>query len=321
MHSYLFSRPLSQNFVLTIIAVVVDATLYTFGGLDAKFNHRNALWTLNKTKTESFTWSFIKFQHDKESPSPRNGHTGWEYGGKLWVFGGEGPSPEHYLNDNGTAEFIALQYPYECNNQLLCYDPSTHKWTNPQCFGFFPSPRFDHVSAIIKDNVWVLGGNTPSFDSRNDTFELSMDCLTWTHIQTNHPHQMLRESCSLTALSDHQLVLYLGCEIDQQIWLPFSDTWIMDVRSHSWTQYTRKDHARRWHTGSTGLNNNVIIIGGVNDFNTYESYNSVFLVMLKAKSLQQLAMQTIYKHQDELNWNCLPKKLTTLLGLSTKQKD
>ena len=42
--------------------------------------------------------------------------------------------------------------------------------------------------------------------------------------------------------------------------------------------------------------------------------------MLEAKSLQQLATQTIYKHQDELNWNCLPKKLISLLGISIKQK-
>ena len=42
--------------------------------------------------------------------------------------------------------------------------------------------------------------------------------------------------------------------------------------------------------------------------------------MLEAKSLQQLAMQTIYKHQDEVNWNCLPEKLISLLGISIKQK-
>ena len=39
-------------------------------------------------------------------------------------------------------------------------------------------------------------------------------------------------------------------------------------------------------------------------------------MMLEVKSLQQLAARTIYKHQDEINWNCLPKQLISLLGLS-----
>ena len=308
------------------IAVTINGTIYTFGGYDMGGSHRNALWALSKAKTQCLTWSFITFQHDKESPSPRMGHTGWEYAGKLWVFGGCGPSPELYLHDHGDIAFDADHPCYPNNNQLLCYDPSTQKWTNPQCSGSFPSPRAGHVSAIIKDKVWVLGGFDQSADSLS---ELNMHCLTWTQIQIDHLQEITQQECTLTALSDDQLVLCVGFNsYKSRTNAPFNDTWIMDAASYSWTQCTsRQDHARAWHTGSTGLNNNVIIIGGyiydgyIYFDESYESYNNVFHLMLNAKSLQQLAIQTIYNHQDDLNWNYLPKKLISLLGLSTKERD
>ena len=97
-----------------------------------------------------------------------------------------------------------------------------------------------------------------------------------------------------------------------------SDTWIMDLTSNLWRQYTSgKDHARRHHTGSLGLNNNVIIIGGYKELHdTYNAYDNTFHVLLKAKSLQQLAIRTIRKHEDQLNLNYLPKKLISLLSSS-----
>ena len=118
------------------VAVSIESIIYTFGGMCTHEHIEiNELWTLSRTETGDFTWTFIKYQSDKESPSPRDQHTGWEYARKLWVFGGEGPSPEIYLNDYGDIEYGC----YHRNNQLLCYDPDIRKWTNPKCFGEVPS--------------------------------------------------------------------------------------------------------------------------------------------------------------------------------------
>ena len=139
------------------VAVVIDGIVYTFGGLmmeDSTKSETNELWTLCRTRGGSFTWSFMSPHCKDESPSPRQFHTGWEYTRKLWIFGGVGPSPEGYLNDHGDFKGHPM------NNQLLCYNPNTHKWTNPECFGSIPSPRFGHANAIIKDQVWLSGGFT-----------------------------------------------------------------------------------------------------------------------------------------------------------------
>ena len=106
---------------LSAVAAAIDGTIYTFGGLLAEsYNERNALWTLSKRSKGCFTWRFIKSRCNKESPSPRNGHTGWENGGDLWIFGGMGPSQEGYLNDHGDI----LDQVYNCNNQLLVIIPT-----------------------------------------------------------------------------------------------------------------------------------------------------------------------------------------------------
>ena len=35
----------------------------------------------------------------------------------------------------------------------------------------------------------------------------------------------------------------------------------------------------------------------------------MYTLMLRPKSLQQEAVQTVYKYRDELPWKCLPKNL------------
>ena len=314
------------------VAVAINGTIYTFGGTAkgrcaGSVRERNALWTLSKAKTGCFTWNFIKFKHDKESPSPRTWHTGWEYAGKLFVFGGGGPSPERYLNDHGD---IARDDGFTMNNQLLCYNPTIQKWTNPQCLGAVPTPRFNHASTIIKHRVWVYGGCDQNWALHDDIFEFTMHSLTWTHIETGEPCPQGRKWFAFTALANNQLVLH-GGHIGLFSGGTLSDTWIFNLTSYTWRKYeTRKDQTRRGHTASVCLNNNVVIIGGRqgarnclerSDEYLNESYEHVFHVMLEAKSLQQLAARTLYKHQDEINWNCLPNKLISLLGLSIEETD
>ena len=108
------------------VAAAIDKIIYTFGGYSATSNQQvlrsNALWKLSKTKEGSFTWNTNKAERKEKSPSPRTGHTGWDYAGKLWIFAGLGDSPEEgYLNDNGDIEGSPWR---AANNQLLCFDPN-----------------------------------------------------------------------------------------------------------------------------------------------------------------------------------------------------
>ena len=297
------------------VAAAVDGTIYVLGGEDTKFNLKNELWTLSKAKTGRFTWSFIPPNCKEESSSPRTWHTGWEYAGNLWIFGGAGPSPEGYLNDHGTFAGITC---FGWNNQLLCYHLKTHKWINPQCFGAEPSPRSDHACATIKDKVWIFGGYDQYISVVDDIFELTMLSLTWTQIQTGQARPQSRHLCTLTAITDNQLVLHCGENMENL----FSDTWILDLTSHSWSQYKlARDHSRSCHASLSGLSSNAIIFGGdTNVTDTDDAYNYVFHVMLEPKCLQQLAMQIIHRHQDELPCSRLPMKLISLLGISLKEK-
>ena len=187
------------------VAAPIGKTIYTFGGIrntgrntlrSLQYMDSTVLWTLSRTKEGSFTWSSKKQQCKHNSPSPRAGHAGWEYQGKLWIFAGCAYSPQDYLNDHGDSEDY---FAWAMNNQLLSYDPNTHKWTNPQCFGSIPKPRSNHACAIINDKVWLFGGNNWLTDKLGDFFELRMNSLTWSQIQTGHPSPQARTCCTLTA--------------------------------------------------------------------------------------------------------------------------
>ena len=289
-----------------------------FGGYD-KNGLRNALWKLSRTKEGSFAWSnlsFIKHQCKRESPSPRDCHTGWDFEGKLYTFGGRGylrwTDVEGYLNDHGK---FTHDGPIR-NNQLLYYDPDAQTWTNPQSFGAVPSPRSGHCSTISREKVWMFGGYDEYSNCSNDLFELNMSSLTWTQIPTGWPKPKARSMCTLTATKEHQLVLHGG--LDAYRSTQFHDTWIMDLTTHSWRFYSQgKGHTRNSHTATLGPYSNVIIIGGAKDlYDGYERYDHIFCVMLEPKSLQKLALHTVHKHKDELPLICLPKKLTTYLGMA-----
>ena len=297
------------------VAAAINGTIYTFGGVDTKsrnalLRHRNAVWTLDRTE-ECFKWTFIEPECAEKSPSPRTMHTGWEYAGNLWTFGGLGSLQEGYLNDHG--DFHGYSVGVAVNNQLLCFDTNTNKWTNPQCCGDVPSPRRDPTSAIIKNKVWLFGGYESIQYAAPDIFELCMHSLTWTRIQTDQHRPQARNLCTLTVpVTGDKLVLH-GGNTGMKL---LSDTWIMDVTSHSWRIYTSEsDHDRYCHTGSSNLNNNVIIFGGKKDsLDTSEMYNNIFHVMFEPKCLQQLAMKIIYKYWDQLPLKLLPAKLISKLG-------
>ena len=153
--------------------------------------------------------------------------------------------------------------------------------------------------------------------------ELNMASLAWTHVQTGKTKPRGRYSCSWNAITHDQLLLHGGAGSDNKT---LSDTWVLDLSSKTWKQYKAGDYPRNYHTGSTCINSNSILIGGtcitVSEDNNYcDNHRSTFYITLEPTSLQQLAMKTINKHYNFLSWQCLPKKLIALLGMSSNEEN
>ena len=291
-------------------AVVIGSDVYMFGGyMFPERNETNTLWKLASDPQESFVWSEIVAINKEKTPSPRSEHTGWEHGGKLWTFGGSGSSLAGYLYEYG--DFV-----HNCNNQLLCFNPSNEEWTNPQCYGFVPEPRDGHATTKSQDKIWLYGGCN-SMTELQDLFELDMHSFTWTLIQIKQMQPFPQSSCTLSMISDDVLILHGGYTAS---WKRSSDTWILDLKTITWKQYNSVAAISRVvHTSSRGINNSVVIIGGLLSTKSMDQSQSIhkttFQILTEPKSLQQLAMQKIYKHHTVLPWKCLPRKLTVLLDI------
>ena len=48
-------------------------------------------------------------------------------------------------------------------------------------------------------------------------------------------------------------------------------------------------------------------------------YNTTFHVMLEPRTLQQLAVQTIFNYKDELPWKRLPKIIMARIGITENE--
>ena len=268
------NKQVPDNFI-GACGVVIGEVIYTFGGKGVlPGSVSNELWKLTQNTDGTFDWTRILVKHKKNTPCPRIGHSGWTYDGKLWTFGGDSVGHYEYiyeyLNEYG-------DFRNGCNNQLLHFNPVSHEWTNLKCFGTVPSPREFHATAAGGDTVWLYGGYNLDVDF-DDFYQLDMCSLTWTQIQTSTPNPGKRFACSLNVTKENQLVLHGGNSDGSDI---LEDTWVLDLSSYSW-KCTDTCSYRSYHTGSLGINNSILIIGG---------YNAKYInnFRLEPESLKQLS--------------------------------
>ena len=237
-------------------------------------------------------------------PSPPTEHSGWAFDEKIWIFGGIGTSPSSFLHDSGS--FVRNNRNKYCNNQLLCFDPITREWTNQTCNGNVPSPHSRHATAQTRRKLILFGGEDYYLNCLHDLYELDMDSLTSTNIQTGQIHPRARYDASLTALNEGGLlVLHGGLDTNLGVFsFQFNDTWVLDLETQSWRQYPQNNIHHSCHTGFTGIHDGIIIIGGRGPHAIH--------IRLQPKSLQQLAIQTVHKYKNEVPKNSIPKKLWAL---------
>ena len=253
-----------------------------------EYYYNNELWKLGQNKNGSFEWNRILIKNKKKTPYPRARHSGWEYDGKLWTFGGHSHfvNIDDYLNEHG-------DFKRGWHNQLLHFDPVSNEWTNLQCFGAVPAPQSAHATTVLGAKVWLKSHSVFCFGQADPIYQLDMCSLTWTHIQTTTPRPpTLARACSLNVTRENQLVIHGKPHEDCH---SFEHTWILDLSSYTWTKYSHNDCFRNYHTGSLGFNNSIIIIGGT--FDHHLGLNKcvpMCNIMLEPKSLQQLSIQTVY---------------------------
>ena len=190
-------------------------------------------------------------------------------------------------------------------NQLLCFNPYGLAWTNPQCFGAVPPPGARNVCTISGDKVWLFNQYSCKL------YQLDMCSFMWTQCQTISV-QVNLFSCTLTSITSSRLVLHGGLYLGPS---GLKYTQVLDLPTQTLCNYTsNKDPDRGNHTATIALNNDLIIIGeGEHDDDI------TFHVMFEPKSLQQLAMRTIYTYRTVLPWRSLPNKLSVPLEIGENE--
>ena len=270
------------------------------------FNGRrfSGLWKLSSSE-EEITWTEIKFYTGQLTPKGRSFHAGWEHQNKLWIFGGRAKYYDDSFHD--IEDFQVLDTHGGYTKQLWCFTPATNTWTIVKCTGSVPSPRFQHAITKIQTSIWLHGGKDHhgKFD---DLYELNLQSLTWTQIQSSgswKPNKMYGHS--LVAISNKQIVLY-----------GVHGSWILDLPSLSWKWYlipacvngVPSEENRRWqHSGTIGINT-VIIFGGFSHPSKI-TVNGILCIVFEPKSLLKSCLETVYKHRSLLKdkWHILPRNL------------
>ena len=287
--------PSSNN----LVCVEIRSVIYIFDSYS--FQH---MWKLIPLRDDVFQGSKISIGKNTDKvPSPRLHCNVWEYGDKMWIFGGYGRYflGHNYVDDHGDFEVTDWN---AFSNHLLSYSPFTDTWTNVECFGSVPSPRSRASSAIVKDKAWLYGGKGAAVHTLFDLYELNMHSLKWTQIDTGISRPELLPT-SLTPVTTNQLVLR-GWSTPSNSW----STWILNTESNKWEEhpvFAEKCNPLCHHRAITGLSSDVVDI--VAHHPDCKCHKSILSVMLERKSLQQLAMKIIHEYRITLPLQSLPKSL------------
>ena len=194
---------------------------------------------------------------------PRINFPAVEVNGRIYVFGGQKPTPVHSLNTSG--EDVGL-------HSVLEYDPIADVWT-PKAD--MPTARSDVAAAVIDGKVYVVGGDLPP---HGDVYYLTLEVYDPSSNTWDTTKAPMLYPCLGAAVGVIDGILYVaggtGFSPSQvypnilQAYDPATDTW------------TRKSDmpTARANAGGAVVNNLFYVIGGQGDgaaLTTVEAYDPV----------------------------------------------
>ena len=241
----------------------MDCAVYMYGGENGA---TSGLWKLCKLG-QKLEWNFVDFNGDT-SPCNRSDHCMWEYGKKLWTFGGTCSEPQDGFDRHGeelclhSKPFTTMAHSY-CN-QLNVFDPESRVWQNKKSKGRIPSPRAFMAQEIVGKNALLYGGSC-NYERFSQLYQLDIKTLTWTEIHIGRgmaPRPF--DICTFTALPNNRLLLY-GSHNDYIKPESPRPLWIFYVTTESWTEFEGKENYDRCEHTATRVNNSILVVGGYNE--------------------------------------------------------
>jgi len=235
-------------------AVVHSHFMYLFAGFSENTSNLNSLYKLN---LKTFVWSRADGlphddfdSEDEESkgpsfipppnsmPSRRDKFCGWVYENKLFFFGGFGPkldSDPSFLKHDGSwlADYTNSSALRGWNNQVVCFDLETQKWSSVATSGPRPLPRAAMAAAILHHSVYIFGGRHDD-TRRADIHSLDLKKMEWSgellgSSQGSAPSG--RSWSSLSVISSRHLFLFGGFD---QFAKPVNDAFLFDTETNEW---------------------------------------------------------------------------------------
>ena len=97
----------------------------------------------------------------------------WVHGRKLYCFGGY----TQYTQSGG------MTY---ATNQLFCYNSLNNSWEWPLQWGDIPSPRYELLTMISGDKVFLFGGKRATLECYSDLHILDLTSVKWERVQNNN---------------------------------------------------------------------------------------------------------------------------------------
>eukprot|EP00002_Diphylleia_rotans_P000351 TRINITY_DN10185_c0_g1_i2.p1 TRINITY_DN10185_c0_g1~~TRINITY_DN10185_c0_g1_i2.p1 ORF type:complete len:484 (+),score=76.22 TRINITY_DN10185_c0_g1_i2:71-1522(+) len=162
-------------------------------------------------------------------PSSRSGHSSIIYKNKMILFGGV--KGQKWLND------------------LHMLDLDSYHWSQPKTSGECPQPRSYHSATLLASHKLVVFGGNGKSKTYSNVYILDLDKMEWTKAETNGQGPSARVGHSATAISHRYMLLYGGWDYTEATQKCFSDAFLFDIETLTWTVVEFKNSCPEGRTG------------------------------------------------------------------------
>ncbi|CAD5124631.1 DgyrCDS12900 [Dimorphilus gyrociliatus] len=279
------------------------------------------LWKMNGTHWQQIMPS--EASHEIPEKAIYTVYQSWFYNDKIYLFGGytdvqnEEESSSEVLSwfRKNSKKFVRHELDgCSWTNQLLSFDLNEKLWEDVESHGDVPSPRSRYACALVRDKLYLFGGNGSGSEyglPMDDFYVLDMTNFTWrilNDISGSRPPA--RYQHSLTYVNHINSLFLCGGLSDEYEGL--ADEWIYDLDKNTWTRLSSGEvEPRCYHVSVPTVYGSVLSIGG----STHAEYGEESLSpatavkehMFTTKPLKRLALNVVYTLRDW--WYLLPHNI------------
>jgi len=282
-YSYSFLGTMRQRFAHT--ATEANGNLYIIGGEKTTTIRFSEIYKLNLESKE------LALVVVNGTMQPLSRHQACRFGKLIYIIGGF----------DGKSQF----------NKVSIFDTETQSWHSPEVLGPQPEPRSNHACVIVKNKLYLFGGNNRNVTAFDDFYsmDLAIEPLEWVRLNDKVSGSPPAGRCGHRMVNIGNKLLVYGGGTGSGTWQNmYNDLHIFDIDRNEWVQpKTEGSIPICTFPSLLTIGYKVLVFGGQN-MKTHKPTNDIYLLDTVAMRWKKIELEDKPEARDATTMSIIESK-------------